>query len=156
MLKKILLASIKILTNSETCTKILIRSSLRLSFGRFSPVITSHWTKEKSAYKQTCHGRFTEQFPESQPGCGASITETRLLGGFLNAATSCLKRAPKRIFKINKHLQRSKKILYFLFLASKFKNHQRIHRKLWFNCIGPQKNIHLVAESLYLMNLKKN
>jgi hypothetical protein len=42
---------------------------------------------------------------ESQPGSGASFTVT---DGFLNAATSSLKRVTGRILKISKCFQRSK------------------------------------------------
>jgi len=58
-------------------------------------VIKSYWIGE-SGPKYTCHGRFTEQFLESQPGSGASFTVT---GGFLNAATMSLKKVTGRIFK---------------------------------------------------------
>jgi hypothetical protein len=72
---KILLASMKTLSNYETCTE--SRHPIFV-IGRFSPVITSHWTAEKQAYIYMyivqCLGRLTEQFSESQSGSGARFT----------------------------------------------------------------------------------
>jgi hypothetical protein len=49
---KMLLASMKKLTNSETSQKPLqnFSSASLYVIGRFSPVITSHWTIRKSAF----------------------------------------------------------------------------------------------------------
>jgi hypothetical protein len=101
---KILIASTKIFTSSETCTVSRIKILLRITiydlchwsiFSMWSPLI-GHG---KSRVKYTSHGQFTEQFLESQPGSGASFTVT---GGYLNAATSSLKRVTGRILKIRK------------------------------------------------------
>jgi hypothetical protein len=60
----ILIASVKIFTNSETCTicQIKIHSGLRyLSRVSFLHMITFYWTG-KSGPKYACLGQFNEQF----------------------------------------------------------------------------------------------
>jgi hypothetical protein len=117
---KILIASVKTLTNSETCTLSRIKILPRLTIsviGQFFP--RDHLLLDRGKVglnMYTCHGRFTEQFLES----GASFTLT-IVGGFLNAAASSLKRVTGRIFKISKCFQRSnyRKNLAFDFLSNK-------------------------------------
>ncbi len=89
--------------------------------------------------KYTCHGRFTQQFLESQPGYRASFTVT---GGFLNAVTRSLKKVTGRIFKyyLVSVFKEAIKNLAFGFLSNKdeqnFKNHKRIYRNYLFNFIS--------------------
>jgi hypothetical protein len=102
----------KRLTNYETCTESRLPIFV---IGRFSPVVTSHWTAER-IYVQ-CYGRVTEQFLESQSGSGAIFA---LTGGFLNPATSSLKRGLlEGFFKLFKAACIN---LAYNFLSNKAKN----------------------------------
>jgi hypothetical protein len=74
---------------------------------RFSP--SPFLGQEKSRPTNTCHGRFTEQFSESQLGSGASF---KVIGRFLNAATSSLKRATGRILKISVFKEERKNLAF--------------------------------------------
>ncbi len=84
---KILIASMKTLTNSETCTISRIKILLRLTIsviGQFSP-------------------RYHLLLDRGKVGLNTHVT-----GGFLNATASSLKRVTGRIFKISKCFYRSK------------------------------------------------
>jgi hypothetical protein len=108
LIKKIFLASMKTLTNTETCTESRHRIILRLTIsviGWFPP--RNHLLLDRG--KDGLSRRFTEQFSESHPGYGASFT---VKGGFLNAATSSLKRVTGNIFKISVFKEASQ---YFIF-----------------------------------------
>ncbi len=72
------------LTNSETCTENCIRISYYLCHLSFSPHDHLSLEIRLKGLKYTCHGRFTEQFSESQPDSGESYSGT---GGFRNAET---------------------------------------------------------------------
>jgi hypothetical protein len=75
---KFLLASLKTLTNSKSCSESRIKFLFRLSFalnGQF--------------FLLYIHSRLSEQFSESQAGFGKTFKGT---GGYQKAGTSSLKR----------------------------------------------------------------
>jgi hypothetical protein len=85
---KFLLASLKTLTNSKSCSESRIKFLFMLSFaliGQFSLVYI--------------HFRLSEQFSESQAGFGTTFKGT---GGYQKAGTSSLKRFTGRNFTISK------------------------------------------------------
>jgi hypothetical protein len=107
--KKILLAFMKTIMkimNTETFTESRHRIFPRLTLsvtGWFS--LRDHLSLDRGKV-----GNLRSIFQNNMhPGYGASFTVT---GGFLNAATSSLKRVTEGIFKISKCFQRSKPRLY--------------------------------------------
>ncbi len=91
--------------------------------------------------KYTCHGRFTEQFSESQPGSGASFTVT---GGFLNAAQQPLWRGwlLEGFLKLVSFLKEQGKTWHLIIFAIKPKKNispahiQKVGYRYWFNFRG--------------------
>ncbi len=133
LIKMILLASMKTLTNTEACTEsrhgILSRLTICV-IGWFPPRDHLSLDRGKVGLTIHVHGRFTEQFSESHQGYGASFTVT---GGILNAATSSLKRVIRAIFKFGSVFNEASQDFIFHFLynkaAKEFKTHRRLFRK---------------------------
>jgi hypothetical protein len=102
----ILFSSVK--TLSENFSESRIKSSVLASFpaiGRFSPLFTPHWMLEKSAkmYRRLRnnfhdHGQLSEQF--------------RVIGEYLKARKSSLKKVSVRIFGIIVFIEADKKFKF--------------------------------------------
>ncbi len=76
---KMLLSSLKTLTNSEDCSESRIKISVSASFpaiGRFSTVYKPYWMQENSR-KCTCHWRLSEQFSDSLAAFGTIVNSHR-------------------------------------------------------------------------------
>ncbi len=138
---KILLASMKTLTILKLvpkATSLFFSGLLSLSLVGFIHVISSYWTGEKSAeidmswavFNFQNHRRVQEQVLQSEAGFWMS--QKALWRGLLEGLSKLVS-----VFK------EASKNLAFDFLnnkdKTKFKNHQRIYRKYWFNLIGHQK-----------------
>jgi hypothetical protein len=112
--KKNLLASMKALKNSEINSESCVRIALRLPIsvtGRIFSKINVSLDAENIPPRCKYPGRVWEQFSGLRPGFRDTFT---LTDGFLNAATSSLKRVPEMMFK--RCCQRSKQQLCTGFL----------------------------------------
>ncbi len=108
---KCLLASLKRLTDSKSCSESSIQFLFRLSFaliGQFFLVYIHSW--------------LSEQFSESQASFGTTFKGT---GSYQKAGKSSLKRVTGRNFTISKWFHRSKQKLHFGFPS------QKDNWKLW-------------------------
>jgi hypothetical protein len=83
---KFLLASLKTLTNSKSCSESRNKFLYRLSFALIGHLVY-------------IHSRLSEQFSESQAGF---VTTFQGTGGYQKAGTSSLKRVTGRHFTISK------------------------------------------------------
>jgi hypothetical protein len=113
--KKNLLASMKALKNSEINSESCVRIALRLPIsvtGRIFSKINVSLDAENIPPRCKYPGRVWEQFLGLRPGFRDTFT---LTSGFLNAATSSLKKVPEMMFK--RCRQRSKQQLCTVFLT---------------------------------------
>ncbi len=123
--KKILLASMKIHLNTETCTESRHRI-LSLSLVGFLHVIISNWTGGKGGLNMHIMGGLRNNFQNHIRVTEHGFTVT---GGFLNAERSSLKRVTIRIFKISKKQPKTLFSIFSITRQQKIKNHRRIYRK---------------------------
>jgi hypothetical protein len=86
---KFLLASLRTLTNSKSCSESRIKN-----FGSGFP-----FARIGQVFLVYIHSRLSEQFSESQAGFGTTFKGT---GGYQKARTSSLKRITGRNFTISK------------------------------------------------------
>ncbi len=98
-------------------SRIIMSALASLSvIGWYSPVSNSHWMQEKSALMYTSYRWLTVCHSEPQAGSG---TNSRVMGGFLYAATITLKRVTVMTFRIIKYFHGSKSKLQTWFSQQK-------------------------------------
>ncbi len=120
---KFLLASLKTLTNSKSCSENRRKFLFRLC---------SHWSIYSSVHDEYIHSRLSEQFSVSQTGFGTNFEGT---DGYQKAGSSSLKRITGRNFTIVSYFIEASRNFILDFLHKKI-NKTCVNHKLSFkkNC----------------------